>query len=71
MVHIGTLKATFRMNMIIPEPGINARLASPLGLGFRVYYIYVYTWVVVTIMVPFWIPIRIPHLKIRVPKKGP
>ena len=29
------------------------------------------TWVVVKIMVPFWIPIIIPHLVFRVPKKGP
>ena len=29
-----------------------------------------YTWVVVKIMVPFWIPIIIRHLLFRVPKKG-
>ena len=28
-------------------------------------------WVVVTIMVPFWVPIIIWHLFFRVPKRGP
>ena len=28
-------------------------------------------WVVVKIMVPFWVPIIIRHLILRVPKKGP
>ena len=28
-------------------------------------------WVVVKMMVPFWIPIIIRHLILRVPKKGP
>ena len=30
-----------------------------------------YTWVVVKIRVPFWVPIIIRHLLLRVPKKGP
>ena len=29
------------------------------------------TWVVVKIMVPFWVPIILRHLILRVPKKGP
>ena len=34
-------------------------------------YMYIYTWVVVKIMVPFWVLIIIRHLLFRVPEKGP
>ena len=28
-------------------------------------------WVIVRVMVPFWVPIIIRHLIVRVPEKGP
>ena len=44
------------------------------GAGFpiRVHpnYVYIYIWVVVKIMVPFWVPVIIWPLIFRVPKKG-
>ena len=42
------------------SPGVSSCLGQ---LGFM--------WVDVKIMVPFWVPIIIRHLIIRVPKKGP
>ena len=33
--------------------------------------IYIYIWVVVKIMVPFWVPIIVRHLIFKVPIKGP